>query len=363
MEECKRMGTKVLGPEINESSRAFSVNKRGEIRFGLGAIKGTGDAAVDSIISERKANGEYKDIFDFLSRVNSRTVNKKTLESLAYAGAFDGFGINRKAFFEESDGAIFLEKLIRYGNKAAEEANAAQVSLFGEAGGGSGQMPTPKIPEVEDWSALEKLKYEKDVVGIFISGHPLDQFKLELDTFCTSTLDQMMEFKNKDVAVAGIVTKVNERFSKNGKPFVIFSIEDYSGAQEIALFGEDYIKFNQYIEIDRFLYIKGQIKPRWNQADNFELKIGSIHLLAEIRQKMSKELKVSMRLEHVNQSVTQKLKALFEEHKGNIPLTMALFEMEEKVELTMISRKIKINPSNELLEQLTDIDGLMVKLT
>jgi DNA polymerase III subunit alpha len=362
MEECKRMGVKVLGPEINESSRAFSVNKKGEIRFGLGAIKGTGDAAVDSIITERKTNGDYADIFDFVSRVNSRTVNKKTIESLAYAGAFDGFGISRRAFFEESDGQIFLEKLIRFGNKAAEEANAAQVSLFGDVANGSNQMPTPRIPDTEEWSALEKLKYEKEVVGIFITGHPLDQYKLELNTFCTSTLDTVMNFKNRDIAVAGIVTKVNERFSKNGKPFVIFSVEDFSGTQEIALFGEDYVKFNQYVEIDRFLYIKGQIKPRWGQPDNYELKVGSMHLLADIRQKLSKELHISMNLESVKVNVTQNMKQILEENKGDIGITMAVYDTASKVALTMISRKIKVNPTNELMEQLSEIEGVTVKL-
>jgi DNA polymerase III subunit alpha len=333
MEECKRMGMKVLGPDINESKRAFAVNKNGQIRFGLAAIKGTGDAAVDSIIEERK-NGEYKDIFDFVKRVNLRTVNKKTIESLVYGGGFDCFPeLKRSTFFEESEGSNFIEKLIRFANKATEDANASQVSMFGAESGIDMSLPTPKIPEVEDWPQMEKLKYEKDVVGIYISGHPLDEFKLELDTFCTSTVDTVMEYKNKDVAIGGIVTKSIERYSKNGKPFVIFTIEDYSGALEIALFGEDYIKFNQYIEIDRFLYLKGQVKTRWNQEDNWELKLGSIQLLAEIRKKLSKELKIQIDLANVDKLLVDNLQNIINEHNGDVPMSVSVVDRDERIEL------------------------------
>jgi DNA polymerase III subunit alpha len=361
MEECKRMGMKVLGPDINESKRAFAVNKNGQIRFGLGAVKGTGDAAVDAIIEERK-NGEFKDIFDFVKRVNLRTVNKKTIESLVYAGGFDCFSeIPRAAFFAESDGSNFIEKLIKFANRATEDANAAQVSLFGSAMmAGEMEIPTPKFPDVQEWNQMEKLKYEKDVVGIYISGHPLDDFKLELDTFCTSTVDTVMEYKNKDVAIGGIVTKSIERFSKNGKPFVIFTIEDYSGAQEIALFGEDYIKFNQYIEIDRFLYLKGQIKPRWNQEDNYEFKIGSIQLLADVRKKLSKELKVQIELDKIDNLFVEHLQDILASHPGELGLTFSIVDTEANV--TMISRKNKIDPTNQLLSQLADIEGVVVKL-
>jgi DNA polymerase III subunit alpha len=362
MEECKRMGMKVLGPDINESYRAFAVNKNGQIRFGLGAIKGTGDAAVESIIEVRKEGGEYKDIFDFVRRVNLRTVNKKTIESLALAGGFDCFPeIPRAAYFADSEGSNFIEKLIKFANRATEDANASQVSLFGSAlMAGEMQIPTPKFPEVAEWNQMEKLKNEKEVVGIYISGHPLDEFKLELDTFCSSTVDVMMDFKNKDVAIAGIVTKSIERYSKNGKPFVIFTIEDYSGAQEIALFGEDYIKFNQYIEIDRFLYLKGQIKPRWNQEDNYEFKIGSIQLLAEIRKKLSKELKVNIQLDKIDNSLIENIQEIISQHPGDLGLTVSIVDTETSV--TMISRKNRIDPTNLLLAELADLEGVNVRL-
>ncbi len=363
MEECKRMGMKVLGPDINESKRAFAVNKNGQIRFGLGAIKGTGDAAVDSIIEERK-NGEYTDIFDFVKRVNLRTVNKKTIESLVYGGGFDCFPqLNRSTYFDESDGSNFIEKLIRFANKATEDANASQVSMFGAESGLDMTLPTPRIPEVEEFPQMERLKYEKDVVGIYISGHPLDDFKLELDTFCTSTIDVMMDFKDKDVAIGGIVTKSIERYSKNGKPFVIFTIEDYSGAQEIALFGEDYIKFNQYIEIDRFLYLKGQIKPRWNQPDNWEFKIGSMQLLAEIRKKLSKELKIQIDLEKANKYLIDNIQEIINLSPGELGITVSVFDREERIDLSMISRKNRIEPTNKLLSELAELEGVTVKLS
>ncbi len=363
MEECKRMGMNVLGPDVNESKRAFAVNKNGQIRFGLAAVKGTGDAAVDSIIEVRE-KGEFIDIFDFLKRVNLRTVNKKTIESLVYAGGFDCFNIPRAAFFAESDGNNFIEKLIKFANRAAEDALNAQASLFDSAIlAGEMTIPTPKIPEVIDWTQMDKLRFEKEVVGIYISGHPLDDFKLELDTFCTSTLDVVMDFKNRDVSVAGIVTKSIERYSKNGKPFVIFTIEDYSGAQEFALFGEDYIKFNQYIEIDRFLYLKGKIAPRWNQPENWEFKIGSMQLLAEIRKKLSKELKITVDLAAVNQEFVETMQDILGHHPGDLGITMYVTDREERIELSMISRKMRVEPTNQLLNNLADIEGVVVKLS
>lgn len=363
MEECKRMGMNVLGPDVNESKRAFAVNKNGQIRFGLAAVKGTGDVAVESIIEERK-NGEFTDIFDFLKRVNLRTVNKKTIESLVYAGGFDCFNIPRSAFFAESENSNFIEKLIKFANRATEDAMASQASLFDSAIlAGEMTLPTPKIPEVTDWTQMDKLRFEKEVVGIYISGHPLDEFKLELDTFCTSTLDVVMEFKNKDVSVAGIVTKSIERFSKNGKPFVIFTIEDYSGAQEFALFGEDYIKFNQYIEIDRFLYLKGKISTRWNQPDNWEFKIGSMQLLAEIRKKLSKELKITVDLSAVNEQFVENMEDILGQHPGDLGITMFVADREERIELSMISRKMRVEPTNQLLNELADMEGVVVRLS
>jgi DNA polymerase-3 subunit alpha len=366
MEECKRMGLPVLGPDINESYRSFAVNKKGEIRFGLGAIKGTGDAAVESIIEERDKNGAYKDIFDFVKRVNLRTVNKKTLESLAYGGGFDCFeDIHRAIYFADVEGSNFIEKIIRYANKAVEVAASAQGSLFGMLGeGGGGDIATPKIPFIEKWGQMEKLKFEKEVVGIYISGHPLDEYRLELESFCTCTLDRVMEpiFRGKEVSVGGIVTKAIERYSKNGNPFMLFTLEDYNGSYEFALFGEDFVNLSKYIAPDRFLYIKGQIKNRWGRQDEWEFKPVSIRLLSEIRNQFSKELKITVGLQMVNSVLIEQINQLIEKNQGTCSLTFSVVDPEERIELTMLSRKNKISPSNDFLNELKLINGLTYKL-
>ncbi|MEA5257273.1 DNA polymerase III subunit alpha [Arcicella aquatica] len=366
MEECRRMGLPVLGPDINESYRSFAVNKKGEIRFGLGAIKGTGDAAVESIIEERDKNGAYKDIFDFVKRVNLRTVNKKTLESLAYGGGFDCFeDIHRAIYFAEVEGSNFIEKIIRYANKAVEVAASAQGSLFGMLGdGGGGDLATPKIPLIEKWGQMEKLKFEKEVVGIYISGHPLDEYRLELESFCSCTLDRVMEpiFKGKEVSVGGIVTKVVERYSKNGNPFMLFTLEDYNGSYEFALFGEDFVNLSKYIAPNRFLYIKGQIKNRWGRQDEWEFKPVSIRLLSEIRNQFSKELKISIGLQLVNSIFIEQLNKLVAKNQGTCNLSVTVYDPEDKVEVTMLSRKNKISPSNEFLNELQLIQGVTYKL-
>ncbi|MBB6004627.1 DNA polymerase III subunit alpha [Arcicella rosea] len=366
MEECRRMGLPVLGPDINESYRSFAVNKKGEIRFGLGAIKGTGDAAVESIIEERDKNGAYKDIFDFVKRVNLRTVNKKTLESLAYGGGFDCFDdIHRAIYFADVEGSNFIEKIIRYANKAVEVAASAQGSLFGMLGeGGGGDLATPKIPSIEKWGQMEKLKFEKEVVGIYISGHPLDEYRLELESFCTCTLDRVMEpiFRGKEVSVGGIVTKAIERYSKNGNPFMLFTLEDYNGSYEFALFGEDFVNLSKYIAPDRFLYIKGQIKNRWGRQDEWEFKPVSIRLLSEIRNQFSKELKINIGLQQVNNVFIEHLNKLVAKNQGTCNLTLTVYDPEDKVEVTMLSRKNKISPSNEFLNELQLIQGLTYKL-
>jgi DNA polymerase-3 subunit alpha len=222
MDECKRIGVPVLGPDVNESGYQFAVNKAGQIRFGMGAVKGVGENAVHSIVEERTANGPFKSIFDLVRRINLRAANKKTFESLAYAGGFDSLNIHRATYFftETNESGNFLEKTIRYGNSHQEGANSSQVSLFGESS--DAEMPEPKIPICEAWSNLEQLKYEKEVVGFFISGHPLDTYKLEIDNFCihsVSDTKKIEENKNKDLVFGGIVTGVHHGVTKTGNPW------------------------------------------------------------------------------------------------------------------------------------------------
>jgi DNA polymerase-3 subunit alpha len=257
IEECRSLGIKVLGPHVNESGVFFEVNKDGEIRFGLGAIKGAGEAAVEAIIQERDARGPFEDIFEFAKRMNQRSVNKKTFECLALSGAFDCFqGVHRRQYVFAKDGDInLLEKSIKYAAKTQLEEQSAQASLFG---GSSGTvMPKPKVEFVEPFSEIEKLNLEKEVVGIYISGHPLDNFKFEMEKFCTVTCNQMGELDSmlgRELKLGGIVSGVEHRTTKTGKPFGKFTVEDYNGNYTFTLFGEDYLKFKNFMNTGWFLY-------------------------------------------------------------------------------------------------------------
>ena len=251
MEECRNLGIKVLGPHVNESGIFFKVNKEGQIRFGLGAIKGTGESAVSEIISERDENGPYKDIFDFANRVNLRAVNKKTFEALAMSGAYDCFeNIHRRQYLHTDDGEpSLIEKAIKYANKLQIEKESAQASLFG---GDSGiAVPAPRISPVEPFGKIEMLNIEKEVVGLYISGHPLDQYKFEIEYLCNTSLKQLKELEamgqRSNVNVGGIVTSVSHRTTKNGKPYGVVVLEDYEDSMEFFLFSEKYIKFKQYL--------------------------------------------------------------------------------------------------------------------
>ncbi|MDB5261676.1 MAG: polymerase subunit alpha, partial [Adhaeribacter sp.] len=273
IEEARKQQVPVLGPDVNESIYKFNVNQEGAIRFGLGAIKGTGESAVEAILEERDKNGPYQDIFDFAKRVNLRAVNKKTFESMAQAGAFDSFEKYHRAQYldlAEGESQNLIEKAVRFGNNYQAEASAAQQSLFG--GGAAVAAPLPKVPEVVPWTPTEKLRREKEVVGFYISGHPLDQFSLEIDSYCTCPLDKITDYKAKDVNVAGIVSNVVIRTAKNGNPFALFTLEDYDSTLNMALFGEDFVKFAQYLREGMFVFIKGKVQLRYKTEDQWELK-------------------------------------------------------------------------------------------
>jgi len=253
MNECKRMGISVLGPDINESMRTFSSNAAGDVRFGLAAVKGVGAAAVESIIAERKANGPFKDIYDFVERVNYSLVNRKCLENLAYAGAFDSisdfarckyFGVDLR----DSSGITFIEQLMRYGQRFQTEQNNAQQSLFG--GGEHVDIQRPVLPACADWSQLEKLTKEREMVGLYLSAHPLDDYKIIIDHMCKtqlSELENLDALKGQEIAVAGMVVGVQNLMTKTGKPWGKFKLEDYNGGHEFALFGKDYENFRKYL--------------------------------------------------------------------------------------------------------------------
>lgn len=358
MEECQSLGLDVLGPDVNESQRQFSVNKRGQLRFGLGGIKGSGDAAVAAIIEERTKGGPFKDIFDFITRVNLRTVNKKTLESIAYAGGFDCFGIHRATYFDTEDGSPFIEKLIRYANKHHENQAAGQNSLFGMLGDAGGfSISQPKIPVVEPWGDIQKLNYEKEVVGFYISGHPLDQFTLEM-RFC-KPLDQVLTKENvgREISIGGVISSVQTRQSKNGNPFGIIKVEDYSSSMELALFGKDYLQFAPMLGQGLFVYIRGKVQNKWNREDEFEFKPLEVDLLSEIRKKKFKEVRLKLPIEHILVSTVAEIKRIALAYPGELDFKIHLIHEAEKSDVQLLSRRLKVSGQNEMYKELKALLG------
>ena len=365
MDECKRMGLSLLVPDVNESSRSFAVNKKGQIRFGLGAIKGVGEAAVDSIVEERQARGEYKDIFDFVARINSRQVNRRCLESLALAGAFDCFtDIQRSQFFAtDNEGITFIEKIVRYSAKISELKAAATQSLFGELGAGTGNdISMPKIPVTEPWSVMEQLKNEKEVVGVYISGHPLDEYKIEIQNFCNSNSGLLESKPNIVQSFAGIVTKINVRTSANGNQFMIFTLEDYAGNYEFALFAKDFIQFERFIAQDRLLYIQGSYQLKNKHTDQMVFKIQSIELLTELLEERTKELRLRLNLSHLNLATVDYLEDLFDQYKGNKKVILEVYDEQDRVQLDFLSRKVQLTITKALVMDLSKVENIGFKL-
>jgi DNA polymerase-3 subunit alpha len=366
MDECKRMGLSLLVPDVNESSRSFAVNKKGQIRFGLAAIKGVGEAAVDAIVEERMKNGEYKDIFDFVSRINIRQVNKKSLESLAFAGAFDCFPeVQRSHYFslDPQDNTNFIEKIVRYASKMAELKAQATASLFGELGAGTGNdIAQPRIPTSAPWSVMEQLKNEKEVVGVYISGHPLDDYKTEISNFCNSNTGQLELRPGQAQSFAGIVTKVNVRTSANGNQFMIFTIEDYAGNYEFALFSKDYIQFERFIALDRLLFINGSYQLKNRHMDQMVFKIQSIELLSEILSDRTKEIKLRLDLNRLNAPQLDLLEETLERNKGDKKLTIEVFDEQEKIGMDFLSRKMQVSITKSLISELRELENVAFKL-
>ena len=362
--EAKRQQVEVLGPDVNESSSVFDVNKAQKVRFGLTAIKGTGEAAVSEIIREREEKGLFKSIFDFCERVNLSAVNKKTFESLAMAGAFDSLGLPREVYFAEEEGSIFLEKLVRYGNAMQAEKLNAQQSLFGGSGNSEVLIPTPKVPQVEAWSNMEKLKKEKEVVGFYISGHPLDFYKMEISNFCTCSLPEATEpkWKGKEIFVGGIVSNVQIRQGKNGAYFTLFTLEDYQGSQNMALFGSDHVKMGNFVQNNAFLFIKAAVQKRYNSEDQWELKPVHIQLLSEIKQQKVKGLTLFLDIHQLDPKLFDTLESTLQAHPGKALLRMQLADNKENIQFNFFSRKYHVAVEEDLFRSLEQIVGVSYKI-
>ncbi|MFZ1806734.1 MAG: DNA polymerase III subunit alpha [Cyclobacteriaceae bacterium] len=365
IEECRKQNIEVLGPHINESGVFFEVNKNGEIRFGLGAIKGAGEAAVESIIKERESKGHFKDIFEFATRVNQRAVNKKTLECLALSGAFDCFpDFHRRQFVYAKDGDITLtEKLSRYATKMQQELESAQVNMFGGSSGT--EMPLPKVDVIEPFSEIEKLHFEKEVVGVYISGHPLDNFKFEIDAFCNTPLSQLAELEGnegRETKVGGIVASVEHRMTKTGKPFGKLVLEDYSGRFEFMMWSEDYLKYKSFLMPGLFLFVEGNILRKAWGDQSLEFKIRNIDLLNELGLKRTKGLQLKIDTSSISAEMITQIEDLCNEFSGDCPLFLRLQDHKENINLELLSRKYRVMPVNDMVKKIKKIQDLQVEV-
>ncbi len=365
IDECRKMGIEVLGPHLNESGVFFEVNAEGKIRFGLGAIKGAGEAAVEAIIKEREAHGPFKDIFDFARRGNQRTVNKKTFECFALSGAFDCFPqYHRKQYLASKDGDVNLtEKATRYAAKVQQEELSSQTSLFG--GGTGTEMPLPKVESIEPFTEIEKLHFEKEVVGVYISGHPLDNFRFEMESFCNLPMNELSNLddkEGKEVKVAGIVSSVEHKFTKTGKPFGKMIVEDYSGKFEFVMWSEDYLKYKSFLMPGIFLFVEGSIlRKTWGDLA-MEFKIKSMDLLNDLGVKRAKGLQLKLPVKSINKELIREIESICNEFNGSTPLFISLKDAEENITLELLSRKMRVRPVNELVKKMKRIPEAEVEV-
>ncbi len=355
IEDCRKQGIEVLGPHVNESGVYFEVNKEGKIRFGLGAIKGAGEAAVEAVIQERDAHGPFKDIFDFAKRLSQRAVNKKTFECLALSGAFDCFTeYHRRQYIAAKEGDVSLtEKVIRYSSKMQQESQSSQASLFGESTGTA--MPPPRIDPIEPFSEIEKLHFEKEVVGVYISGHPLDNFKFEIDTFCNTPVNALAELEGKEgkeCKMGGIVASVEHRMTKTGRPFGKLILEDYHGKGEFMLWSDDYLKYKSFLMPGLFLFIEGNVmKKTWGEQ-NLEFKIRNIDLLNELASKRVQGLALRLSVQSVTEEFINTLEKLCKKNSGNAALRMYLKDDYESIQTELLARSSRIKPNNAFIKEL-----------
>ena len=357
MDECKAMGMNVLCPDINESFLKFSVNKTGDVRFGLAAIKSVGQGAVTNIIEERTKNGPFTDIFDFVERINLSSCNKKNIEALALSGAFDSLpGMHREQFLAiNSKGEEFLETLIRYGNKYQQDKQESMTSLFGDDT--SFQIAHPEIPHAKRWSDLERLNKERELIGIYLSAHPLDDYEFILKYVCnadTLKLQDLETLNGMDISFGGIITAVREGQTKRGSPYTIFKIEDYAGSYEIALFSEDSVNYGRYARIGLSVYIQAKVQPKRFRQEELEVKISSIGLLSEMREKLVSKITLQIPLTELDETTVTELSALVKNNSGNSLLYFQIIGEESHMHIELFSRPARIQVNRHFIDYLRD---------
>ena len=365
MNECQAMGIACMGPDVNESRQKFSANKKGEVRFGLGAIKGMGDAAAQAIIDEREKNGQYKDIFDFVQRVNLSAVNSKALESLVLSGAFDGFKIKRESFFARNpDGRTFLETLMRYGQVYQQEKNESRQSLFGAME--EVEIATPAIPQAESWSAIEKLNRERDLVGIYLSAHPLDEFEFILKNLCNTQCQELNDrielSKKQEVVLGGIVTAVRSKYTKTGKPCGFVTIEDFDGSGELALFGEEWGKWRGMLIEGCTVMVKAQFVQRFRNSDMMEMRITDIQYLQTVKDTQIEKITISLEADKLDDTTVSDLVTIIKDAPGTTQLFFQVRETSNSKPFVLRSRNEKIDISKELISFIKGCEALDYKI-
>jgi len=366
MDECKNLGMSVMGPDVNESDLTFTVNKDGNIRFGLGGVKGVGESAVIAIVEERKKNGRYKSVFDFIERVNLTACNKRTVESLALCGAFDEFtDIKREQFFvENSKGELVLESIMRYGNKFQTDSAMSKNSLFGD--GDAVDIAKPETPYAPEWSPLERLNKERDLIGMYLSAHPLDEFELEINHICnttTSDLKDLNALQGKPLRIGGMVTNLRHGTSKAGNPYGILTIEDYAGAHEFALFGNNYVEYSKYMIKDLYLYITGIVQERGadykfkkpsdpNLPKELELKIQKIDLFRDIKDKLIDKLTLTIPLQQLDEEFATELSDLILQNKGSVNIYIHVVDENSPNKIKLFSRQHRLKIDTDVYRRL-----------
>jgi len=356
MDECKQMKIDTLGPDVNESYEKFGVNHHGQIRFGLGAIKGMGDSAALAIIGEREKNGPFKDIYDFAQRVSFASVNRKAYESLVLSGGFDSFGIRREDYFAtNSKGEAFIDTLVRYGQTYQAEKDQMQNSLFGAFGDGV-EIATPPIPKTDvRWSDIERLNKERDLVGIYLSAHPLDEYKIVLENLCNTRCAELADrgaalVDREDVTLGGIVTGVQTRFSKNNKPWGIITLEDFDGSGELVLFGDDWLNMNSKFIDGAAVYVTGKMQSRFYNSNQKELKVTNVELLQTVKERAIDRITISLVTDMINEQDVAELSQLISESPGHTKLFFQLRDSRGKHHVLLRSQNRTVDVRHTLID-------------
>jgi len=365
MDECKAMGIATLGPDVNESYTKFGVNKKGEIRFGLAAIKGMGDSVAHAIIDEREKNGPYKSIFDFAQRVNFSCVNRKAFESLALSGGFDSFGIPRENFFGlNSKGEVFLDTLVRYGQMYQMGMQEMRNSLFG--GENEVDIATPPIPEAARWSDIERLNKERDYVGIYLSAHPLDEYRVVLEKLCNTHCSELADVQKlsdrEDIIFGGIVTDVRQKFTKRGEPCGFITIEDFQGGGELALFGKDWGDRKGMFEIGSAVYVTAKLQPRFLHSDQMELKVQDVQYLQTVKENALDRLTITMTTDLLDEQIVEDLGELITSNPGKTKLFIQLVDSTGNSHVLMRSSSKYVDVKNALVNFIEKSPGLDYKI-